>query len=109
MSKSFETGRSGTGISEEIAKAAMSSTPSGLYEFGPFRLDLERHLLSRAGQSVPLPPKAFELLLVLVQSPGRAFSKRELMSAVWADTYVEEANLSFQISVLRKALGGDAG
>ncbi len=108
MSKSFETARSGTGISEEIAKAAMSSTPSGLYEFGPFRLDLERHLLSRAGQSLPLPPKAFELLLVLVQSPGRAFSKRELMSALWADTHVEEANLSFQISVLRKALGGDA-
>ena len=81
MSKSFETARSGKGISEEIAKAAMSSTPSGLYEFGPFRLDLERHLLSRAGQSLPLPPKAFELLLVLVQSPGRAFSKRELMSA----------------------------
>ena len=86
----------------------MSSTASGLYEFGPFRLDLERRLLSRAGQSLPLPPKTFELLLLLIQSPGRAFSKRELMSALWADTYVEEANLSFQISVLRKALGGDA-
>ena len=85
----------------------MSSPASGLYEFGPFRLDLERHLLSRAGQSLPLPPKTFELLLLLVQSPGRALSKRELMSALWADTYVEEANLSFQISVLRKALGGD--
>ena len=86
----------------------MSSTASGLYEFGPFRLDLERRLLSRAGQSLPLPPKTFELLLLLIQSPGRAFSKRELMSALWADTYVEEANLSFQISVLRKALGGGA-
>ena len=86
----------------------MSSTASGLYEFGPFRLDLERRLLSRAGQSLPLPPKTFELLVLLVQSPGRAFSKRELMNALWADTYVEEANLSFQISVLRKALGGDA-
>ena len=86
----------------------MSSTAGRLYEFGPFRLDLERHLLSRAGQSLPLPPKTFELLLLLVQSPGRAFSKRELMSALWPDTYVEEANLSFQISVLRKALGGDA-
>ena len=107
MSKSFETGRSGEGISKEIASAAMSSPASGLYEFGPFRLDLERHLLSRAGQSLPLPPKTFELLLLLVQSPGRALSKRELMSALWADTYVEEANLSFQISVLRKALGGD--
>ena len=86
----------------------MSSTVSGLYEFGPFRLDLERRLLSRAGQALPLPPKTFDLLRLLIQSPGRAFSKRELMSALWADTYVEEANLSFQISVLRKALGGGA-
>ena len=108
MSKSFATGESGEGISKEVARDAMSSTASGLYEFGPFRLDLERRLLSRAGQSLPLPPKTFELLLLLIQSPGRAFSKRELMSALWADTYVEEANLSFQISVLRKALGRDA-
>ena len=108
MSKSFATGESGEGISKEVVRDAMSSTASGLYKFGPFRLDLERRLLSRAGQSLPLPPKTFELLLLLIQSPGRAFSKRELMSALWADTYVEEANLSFQISVLRKALGGDA-
>ena len=108
MSKSFATGESDEGICKEIVRHAMSSTASGLYEFGPFRLDLERRLLSRAGQSLPLPPKTFELLLLLIQSPGRAFSKRELMSALWADTYVEEANLSFQISVLRKALGGDA-
>ena len=64
------------------------------------------NLLSRAGQLLPLLQKTFELLLLLIQSPGLAFSKRELMSALWADTYVEEANLSFQISVLRKALGG---
>ena len=108
MSKSFATGESGEGISKEVVRDAMSSTASGLYQFGPFRLDLERRLLSRAGQSLPLPPKTFELLLLLIQSPGRAFSKRELMSALWADTYVEEANLSFQISVLRKALGRDA-
>ena len=54
---------------------------------------------------MPLPPKTFELLLLMAQSPGRAFSKQELMSALWPDVFVEEANLSFQVSVLRKALG----
>ena len=49
MSKSFATGESGEGISKEVVRDAMSSTASGLYEFGPFRLDLGRHLLSRAG------------------------------------------------------------
>ena len=42
---------------------------------------------------------------MLVRNPGRAFSKPELMTALWPDTFVEEANLSFQISTLRKALG----
>ena len=85
----------------------MSRTRIGLYVFGPFRLDLERRLFTREHQVVPLAPKAFDLLVLLVQSPGRAFSKQELMNALWLDTFVEEANLSFQISVLRKALGGD--
>src|SRR6476660_8273825 len=85
----------------------MSRASIGLYEFGPFRLDLERRLFTRHHQVVPLAPKTFDLLVLLVQSPGRAFSKQELMNALWADTFVEEANLSFQISVLRKALGED--
>src|SRR5207244_2909674 len=62
-------------------------------------------LLTRGGESVTLAPKTYELLLLLVQSEGRALSKQELMSALWVDTFVEEANLSFQISTLRKALG----
>ena len=85
----------------------MSRAVSGLYEFGPFRLNLERRVLTREQQVVPLAPKTFDLLVLLVQSPGRAFSKQELMHALWPETFVEEANLSFQISVLRKALGED--
>ena len=54
---------------------------------------------------MPLAPKTFDLLVLLVQSDGRAMSKQELMAALWPDTFVEEANLSFQISTLRKALG----
>ena len=85
----------------------MSRTSIGLYQFGPFRLDLERRLFTREHRVVALAPKTFDLLVLLVQSPGRAFSKQELMNALWLDTFVEEANLSFQISVLRKALGED--
>ena len=85
----------------------MSRANIGLYEFGPYRLDLERRLFTREHQVVPLAPKTFDLLVLLVQSPGRACSKQELMNALWPDTFVEEANLSFQISVLRKALGED--
>ena len=54
-----------------------------------------------------LAPKTFDLLVLLVESGGRALSKRELMQALWPDMFVEEANLSFQISTLRKALGED--
>ena len=83
----------------------MSLITGEIFEFGPYRLDVTQRVFTRDGQVVPLPPKTFELLLLLVKSPGRAFSKQELMTALWPDTFVEEANLSFQTSVLRKALG----
>lgn len=86
----------------------MSSAVSSLYEFGSYRLDTTRRAFTREGRTVQLPPKTFELLVLLARSPGRAFSKHELMTVLWPDTFVEEANLSFQISVLRKALGEDA-
>jgi len=85
----------------------MSRTSSGLYEFGPFSLNLERRVLMREHQVLPLAPKTFDLLVLLVQSPGPPLSKKELMNALWPDTFVEEANLSYQISALRKALGED--
>ncbi len=78
-----------------------------LYEFGSFRLDSSRRLLVREGQHLALPPKTFDLLLLLVESRGRVFTKKELMSTLWPDTFVEDANLSFQISALRKVLGKD--
>src|SRR5437870_570935 len=78
---------------------------SGLYDFGAYRLDPAKRLLTRDGESVTLAPKTYELLLLLVQSEGRALSKQELMTALWPDTFVEEANLSYQMTALRKALG----
>jgi len=76
-----------------------------LYEFGTFRFDPENHLLLSDGSPVSLTPKAFDILLVLVQNGGRLTTKEELMRRVWPDSFVEEANLTVNISILRKLLG----
>ena len=78
---------------------------TSFYEFGPFRLDPVKRLLLRGSVSVPLTQKAFDTLLVLVQSSERVVHKDELMRLVWPDTIVEENNLTQSISLLRKALG----
>ena len=75
------------------------------YEFGPFRLDTESRLLLRDHQPVPLTPKAFDTLLLLVERSGRLLLKDELMNALWPDTFVDEANLTQTVFILRKALG----
>src|SRR5215470_2402664 len=82
----------------------MSNQVNHLYEFGPFRVDVEERLLLREGEAVPLTPKAFETLLLLVESRGHTVEKDELMRRLWPDTFVEEANLTNNISLLRKAL-----
>jgi Tol biopolymer transport system component/DNA-binding winged helix-turn-helix (wHTH) protein len=83
----------------------MPNQSNGLYEFGSFRLDPSKRLLSRGSEGVTLAPKTFDLLLLLVESEGRVLTKRELMNSLWADTFVEEASLSYQIAAVRKALG----
>ncbi len=72
------------------------------YEFEEFRLDAGKRLLSRSGEVVPLVPKAFDILRVLVARHGETVSKDELFEAVWNDTIVEENNLNVNISALRK-------
>ncbi|MDQ3684725.1 MAG: winged helix-turn-helix domain-containing protein [Acidobacteriota bacterium] len=84
----------------------MSSQTQHFYEFGPFRLDPAERLLSRDGSPVPLTPKVFEVLIMLVERSGRLVEKDELMRALWPDTVVEEANLTNSVYALRKALGG---
>ena len=76
----------------------------GLLEFGPFRLDLARRIVSRSGKVVPLPSKAIDVLLVLAQNPHEIVTKDELMKTVWPGTFVEEGNLTQMIFLLRKAL-----
>jgi DNA-binding winged helix-turn-helix (wHTH) protein len=77
----------------------------GVCEFGPFRVDPEKETLLRAGDPIPLTPKTFQILLVLVRHSKDVVTKDYLMKAVWPDTFVEEANLSRNIFMLRKALG----
>jgi DNA-binding winged helix-turn-helix (wHTH) protein len=79
-----------------------------LYEFGPFRVDPGRETLLKAGVAVPLTPKTFQILLVLVRHGQEIVTKDDLMKSVWPDTFVEEANLSRNIFMLRKALGETA-
>jgi DNA-binding winged helix-turn-helix (wHTH) protein/WD40 repeat protein len=81
-----------------------TNADSAVYEFGEFRLDPAERLLERDGRAVPLTPKAFDLLVYLVERRGRLVEKSTLMSALWPDTTVEEANLAFQVSTLRRVL-----
>lgn len=76
-----------------------------LYEFGPFRMDPEKQVLLRDNQPVSVTPKAFETLLVLVRHSREVVTKDDLMRELWPDSFVEEANLSQNIFMLRKALG----
>src|ERR1700737_2368441 len=87
--------------------ATMTKQGRHLYEFDRFQVDPEEHLLLREGRPVHLTTKAFETLLVLIRSSGHLIKKSELLSAVWAHSFVEEGNLAVAISMLRKALGDD--
>jgi DNA-binding winged helix-turn-helix (wHTH) protein/tetratricopeptide (TPR) repeat protein len=85
--------------------ATSDQRPRELYEFGPFRVDPDREVLLREGEQVPLTPKTFQILLVLIRHSKEVVTKDDLMQLVWPDTFVEEANLSRNIFMLRKALG----
>jgi DNA-binding winged helix-turn-helix (wHTH) protein/TolB-like protein/Tfp pilus assembly protein PilF len=88
----------------------VSDRPQQIYQFGGFRLDAGRRLLTREdGGVVPLSPKLFDTLWHLVLRRGTIVGKDELMSVVWADTIVEENNLNKNISRLRQALGERLG
>jgi DNA-binding winged helix-turn-helix (wHTH) protein/TolB-like protein/tetratricopeptide (TPR) repeat protein len=80
-----------------------------LFEFGSFVLDPAKHQLLRDGEAVPLTPKTFDLLRVLVENHDRMLSKEELIKTLWPDSYVDQSNLTQQISMIRRALGESAG
>jgi DNA-binding winged helix-turn-helix (wHTH) protein/tetratricopeptide (TPR) repeat protein len=76
-----------------------------VYEFDGFRVDPVRRRLLRGGEQVALTPKAFSILLVLLENRGEVMGKDELIQRVWPDAFVTEANLTQNVSSLRKALG----
>jgi DNA-binding winged helix-turn-helix (wHTH) protein/Tfp pilus assembly protein PilF len=86
----------------------MATEPRIVYEFGPFRMDPDKQTLLRENLAVPVTPKAFETLLVLVRRSRDVVSKEDLLKEVWPDSFVEESNLSQNIFLLRKALGDTA-
>ena len=83
--------------------------PLGLYEFGAFSLNPSENRLCCEGRPIHLPPKAFALLVLLAQNGGHLMEKADLITAIWPDTHVEEANLAQTVSVVRKALGDAPG
>src|SRR2546430_9106999 len=83
----------------------MSVPARQIYEFGPFRLNVNKRLLLKGDATVPLTSKAFDTLLALIENSGEVLEKDSLLNRVWPDTIVEEKNLTIAISTLRKALG----
>lgn len=83
----------------------MSKQELHLYKFGTFTLDPTERLLLNEGTKIKLPPKAFDTLLVLVRNRGHLVERDQLLSEVWSDVFVEEGNITWTISQLRKALG----
>ena len=76
-----------------------------IYEFGPYRLDVALSRLERDGDPITLPPKTFDLLVLLARNTHRVLAKAELMETLWPNTFVEEGNLTQHVYTLRKALG----
>ena len=87
----------------------MGEQESHFYEFGRFRLDAAERVLMRDRELVPLTPKVFDILLALVEHEGHIVEKDDLMKRVWPDSFVEEGNLTQNVSLLRKALGENPG
>src|SRR5260370_2131412 len=85
----------------------MAASADKVYEFGEWRLDPAERLLLRNGFAVPLGPKVFDTLLLLVESAGRLVTKDEFMNRAWPDSFVEDLALTQNIPQLIKALRND--
>jgi len=87
----------------------LKDTQPCIYDFGDFRIDTGKRLLLRSGDQVPLSPKGFDTLLLLVENRGKVLEKQQMLSAIWPDTAVEENNLNQNISTLRRVFGETRG
>jgi DNA-binding winged helix-turn-helix (wHTH) protein len=78
------------------------------YRFDDVQIDLQGFQLFRAGQAVPIEPKALNLLVFLVENRGRLVERRELIDAVWGGAFVTDHVLNRAIGQIRKVLADDA-
>src|SRR5689334_6222497 len=74
------------------------------YRFGDFILDVDAFALTRAGETLPLQPKAFDVLRYLIEQRGRLVGKSELLEQLWRDENVNESVISWSVSHIRRAL-----
>lgn len=79
------------------------------YDFANFRLDLKNKVLLQDGENISITPKVFDTLQLLLNNQSELIEKDRFMQEVWKDSFVEESNLTFNIKMLRKALGDNAG
>jgi len=82
----------------------MNRKTKRLYEFDSFLLNPDERIFTKNGEPIQLAPRAFDVLVVLVQNNGSLVEKQDLIHRVWNDSFVEEANIQVQISAIRKAL-----
>src|SRR5262245_16916337 len=75
-----------------------------VYRFGRFCVDTREQQLTREGSAIPITPKVFDTLVTFLRNPGRLLTKDDLLQAIWPDTAVEEANLTVNVSTLRRLL-----
>jgi Tol biopolymer transport system component/DNA-binding winged helix-turn-helix (wHTH) protein len=87
----------------------MNRPETRFYQFGNFRVDATDRRLFHLDEEVPLPPKVFETLLLLLEKPGQLVGKDQLMERLWPGTFVGEDTLAQKISLLRKALKNGNG
>src|SRR6266550_3700501 len=85
-----------------------SPAPPECYRFGLFELQSDKRRLLKEDAAISLRPRAFDLLLALVDHAGHLVTKDDLLTRVWPKMVVEEAALHVQVSALRKVLGADA-
>ena len=86
----------------------MAVADGTIYEFADFRLIPKENLLLRSGEAIPMAPKSFSTLVILVENHGHLVRKEDLIEGIWAGSFVEESAVSRCIWTIRNALGEDS-
>ncbi|MEO1107670.1 MAG: winged helix-turn-helix domain-containing protein [Pseudomonadota bacterium] len=77
------------------------------YEFADCVLDVDRHVLTRQGEAVPVEPQVFDLLKLLAEHPGKLVARDEIIERVWNGRFVSESTISARVAAARRAVGDD--